>query len=126
MGTTIGDGQFVVVVKGGLVHEGQQHNAMTIVFIKSEEDAFQITAGPQGLEALILNFPRLTPRAAEARVPSAAAGFQKWQCGLCAFPYDEALGMPEDGLPAGTRWQDVPQDWSCPDCSAIKDDFERI
>jgi len=43
---------------------------------------------------------------------------------LCAFTYDEARGMPEEGIAPGTRWEDVPADWSCPDCSASKADFD--
>jgi len=121
-----GDGQFVVVVKGSLVHNNKEHNALTVAFIKPVEDAFQIHAGAQGLEALILNFPQVTPRSVEAKSPSTAAGFKKWQCVLCTFAYDEALGMPEDGIPTGTRWQDVPNTWSCPDCSASKSDFQMI
>ena len=49
-----------------------------------------------------------------------------WQCVLCGFIYDEAAGMPEEGIPAGTRWEDVPDDWVCPDCSARKSDFEMV
>jgi rubredoxin len=52
--------------------------------------------------------------------------FKRWQCVLCAFVYDEALGMPDDGVPAGTRWADVPETWTCPDCSAGKADFEMV
>jgi rubredoxin len=48
---------------------------------------------------------------------------KRWQCVLCGFVYDEALGMPEEGIAPGTRWEDVPQDWSCPDCAATKADF---
>ncbi|KMM95641.1 MULTISPECIES: rubredoxin [Pseudomonas] len=40
--------------------------------------------------------------------------------------YDEAEGIPEEGIPAGTRWEDVPQDWICPECSATKLDFEMV
>jgi len=121
-----GDGQFVVAFKGSLIHDGKEHKAMTVAFIKPVEDAFDIHAGAQGLEGLILNFPRVGPRIDDARSPSAANGFRKWQCLLCAFSYDEALGMPEDGIPAGTRWQDVPDSWSCPDCSATKSDFQMV
>jgi len=39
-----------------------------------------------------------------------------WQCVVCGFIYDEAKGIPKDGIPAGTRWEDIPADWSCPDC----------
>jgi rubredoxin len=34
--------------------------------------------------------------------------------------------MPEDGIPPGTRWQDVPETWSCPDCGATKSDFHMV
>lgn len=52
--------------------------------------------------------------------------FKKWQCATCNFFYDEALGMPSDGIPPGTRWEDVPDSWTCPDCSAPKSDFFMI
>ena len=68
----------------------------------------------KGWKALILNFPQVKPRAVDTKAPSTAAGFKKWQCALCSFAYDEALGMPEEGIPAGTRWEDVPDTWSCP------------
>ena len=38
----------------------------------------------------------------------------------------EAKGWPEDGLAPGTRWEDIPEDWSCPDCGAAKSDFEMV
>ena len=56
----------------------------------------------------------------------AAAGYKTWQCALCAFIYDEAAGLPEEGIAPGTRWQDVPETWNCPDCSASKADFQMI
>ncbi len=51
---------------------------------------------------------------------------RKWQCLFCSHVYDEALGMPEQGIAPGTRWEDVPEDWLCPDCGASKQDFELI
>jgi rubredoxin len=50
----------------------------------------------------------------------------KWECVVCGFIYDEAVGLPEDGIPAGTRWEDIPADWACPDCGVAKADFEMI
>ena len=47
-------------------------------------------------------------------------------CVICGFIYDEALGRPEDGIPPGTLWEDVPDTWSCPDCGAVKGDFEML
>ena len=45
-------------------------------------------------------------------------------CIICGWVYEEAYGSAEDGLAPGTRWEDVPEDWVCPDCGASKDDFE--
>lgn len=50
----------------------------------------------------------------------------KWQCMLCDFIYDEAKGLPEDGLLPGHMWQDIPDDWTCPDCGADKASFEMV
>ena len=52
--------------------------------------------------------------------------YKKYVCLLCAFVYDEEQGWPDDGIAAGTRWEDVPDDWMCPDCSAMKEDFEMV
>src|SRR5215813_12336112 len=120
-----GDGQYVIVVKGSLLHESRECKALTVVFIKPDEDAFRIHAGTDGLDALILNFPRVGARAAEGK-SSISTGFKKWQCVLCAFSYDEERGLPEEGIPAGTRWADVPDSWSCPDCGAHKADFDMV
>jgi len=49
--------------------------------------------------------------------------YMKWQCYFCGMIYDEEIGMPEHGLPARTRWADVPDTWICPDCGAMKSDF---
>ncbi|MDO9314525.1 MAG: rubredoxin [Burkholderiaceae bacterium] len=50
----------------------------------------------------------------------------QYQCLVCGFIYDEALGLPDDGIPAGTPWADVPADWECPDCGVSKSDFEMV
>lgn len=47
-----------------------------------------------------------------------------WICILCGFTYEEARGLPHAGIPAGTRWEDVPEDWRCPDCGTSKAEFE--
>ncbi len=44
-------------------------------------------------------------------------------CVICGWIYDEAKGSPEEGLAPGTRWEDVPLNWKCPECGAVKDDF---
>ncbi|WP_302471815.1 FAD-dependent oxidoreductase [Pseudomonas fakonensis] len=50
----------------------------------------------------------------------------KWECLVCGFFYDEAEGRPEDGIAAGTCWEDVPDDWYCPECGVGKADFEMV
>ena len=51
---------------------------------------------------------------------------KRYVCLLCGYVYDEAKGWPEDGIEPGTRWQDVPDDWLCPDCGATKMEFEMV
>lgn len=51
---------------------------------------------------------------------------KKWKCSVCGFTYDEALGLPDEGIAPGTRWEDIPEDWNCPDCGALKSDFEMV
>lgn len=51
---------------------------------------------------------------------------KKWECIVCGFIYDEALGHPEDGIAPGTPWEEVPEDWLCPDCGVGKSDFEMV
>lgn len=48
---------------------------------------------------------------------------KRWMCITCGFIYDEAEGRPTEGIPPGTRWEDVPDDWICPDCGTPKSDF---
>ena len=51
---------------------------------------------------------------------------RKWQCQICGFIYDEALGLPEEGFPSGTRWDEIPENWLCPECGVGKQDFEMV
>jgi len=57
---------------------------------------------------------------------SAEQPYSKWMCLVCGFIYDEAEGSPQDGLAAGTRWNDIPPNWACPECAARKKDFEMV
>lgn len=50
----------------------------------------------------------------------------KYECDQCGYEYDPAVGDPENGIPAGTAFEDLPDDWECPDCAAEKEDFSRI
>lgn len=50
--------------------------------------------------------------------------WKKYICRACGLIYDEALGDPDSGLIAGTRFEDIPDDWECPLCGVTKLDFE--
>ncbi len=49
-----------------------------------------------------------------------------WQCRVCGFIYDESEGLPDEGIAPGTRWEDIPDDWHCPECGVAKDAFEMV
>lgn len=51
---------------------------------------------------------------------------KKWQCFFCGYIYDEAVGDPEHGIAPGTAWEDVADDFFCPDCGATKVDFAML
>lgn len=51
---------------------------------------------------------------------------KSYMCLICGYVYDEAAGSPAEGIPAGTRWEDVPVNWVCPECGARKEDFEMV
>lgn len=57
--------------------------------------------------------------------------YKKYICRICGFIYDEALGDPDGGLAPGTRYEDIPDDWTCPLCGVSKvdmilmDDFQQ-
>lgn len=49
---------------------------------------------------------------------------KKYVCTVCGYIYDEAAGIPDQNIPAGTKWEDLPEDWVCPLCGATKSEFE--
>jgi rubredoxin len=49
-----------------------------------------------------------------------------WTCLICGYIYDEAAGDVDAGIEPGTRWEEVPLSWHCPDCGAGKEDFEMV
>jgi rubredoxin len=69
---------------------------------------------------MILKAPKLSMPSSDARP------FKTYMCLICGFIYDEAAGLPEEGIPPATRWEDVPVNWVCPECGARKEDFELI
>ena len=48
---------------------------------------------------------------------------KKYICSICGYVYDEAVGDLNNGIAPGTKWEDVPDDWVCPECGAGNDQF---
>ena len=48
----------------------------------------------------------------------------KYVCEVCGYVYDPAVGDPDNGVPAGTAWENVPEGWVCPVCGVGKDQFK--
>lgn len=50
----------------------------------------------------------------------------KYKCKACEYVYDESVGDVEHGIAAGTKFEDIADDWVCPDCGVGKDLFELL
>lgn len=50
---------------------------------------------------------------------------KKYECTVCGYIYDEEVGDPDSGIAAGTKWEDIPEDWVCPTCGVGKDEFQE-
>ena len=50
----------------------------------------------------------------------------KYECAVCGYVYDPAQGDADNGVAAGTRFEDLSGDWICPVCGAGKDQFEAV
>jgi rubredoxin len=50
----------------------------------------------------------------------------KYKCLVCGYIYNLSIGDPDNGIAAGTSFEDLPADWVCPECGVGKDQFEKI
>jgi rubredoxin len=50
----------------------------------------------------------------------------KWRCLVCGYIYDPLIGDPENGFNPGISFEQLPEDWVCPECGVGKDQFEKI
>lgn len=51
---------------------------------------------------------------------------RRWICELCGWVYDPGEGDPDGGIPPGTPFEEIPDDWMCPICGATKSDFREL
>lgn len=54
------------------------------------------------------------------------ADMAKYQCNVCGWVYDPEKGDPSQDVPPETAFEDLPQDWTCPECGAGKDEFTKM
>ncbi|MFO1418386.1 MAG: rubredoxin [Methylotetracoccus sp.] len=52
--------------------------------------------------------------------------YKKYICSACGYIYDEAEGDPDSGISAGTPWEDVSDEWVCPECGVDKSYFDPL
>jgi rubredoxin len=50
----------------------------------------------------------------------------EWKCTACGYIYSSITGEMESGIPAGMVFESLPLDWTCPDCGALKEEFEKV
>jgi rubredoxin len=50
----------------------------------------------------------------------------KWECLVCGYIYDPELGDLDNDVEPGTPFEELPEDWVCPECGAGKDEFEKL
>jgi len=69
-----------------------------------------------------------TPKSAPSYIEKKEekSGMKKYECSVCGYIYDPAEGDPENGISAGTAFEDLPDDWVCPICGASKDEFREV
>jgi len=67
--------------------------------------------------------PKTSPTYQEA--PEKDKRKARYICSVCGYTYDPGTGVPDSGINAGTRFEDLPSEWSCPICSADKAKFEK-
>jgi flavin reductase (DIM6/NTAB) family NADH-FMN oxidoreductase RutF/rubredoxin len=70
-----------------------------------------------------------TPKTAPSYIEEkkeAGTKMAKYECTVCGYIYDPALGDPDGGIAPGTPFEKIPDDWVCPVCGAAKSEFEKI
>ena len=97
-------------------------------FVKNHPTVYLSTHTPLGYENLenlkvidLANPPKTIP-VGEITYKTATG---KYICGICGYVYDPAIGDVANGIPAGTKFEDLPKDWKCPRCKQSKEKFNK-
>jgi rubredoxin/flavin reductase (DIM6/NTAB) family NADH-FMN oxidoreductase RutF len=65
-------------------------------------------------------------KSSKGKTEQGAKEMKKYKCLMCGYIYDPAEGDPANGVEAGTAFEDLPDDWVCPECGVGKDEFEPV
>jgi fatty acid desaturase/rubredoxin len=103
--------QILAIQRRQEAHPGYQFNAPLPA--GAGQSAASLAAAPASLPG-------------DAETAAASAPGRIWQCSVCGFIYAERLGLPQEGIAPGTAWDDIPDDWTCPDCGTSKADFQMV
>lgn len=60
------------------------------------------------------------------KTPQVSSQLPIWMCLICGWVYDESLGDRDSGVSPGTPWEDIPEQWTCPECGVSKAEFEMV
>jgi len=69
--------------------------------------------------------PKTAPTYVKDEASAASHASASYVCSVCGYVYDELKGDPDNGIAPGTKFEDVPQTWTCPVCGADKSKFEK-
>ncbi len=61
-----------------------------------------------------------------AELNKGSVKMEKWECTACGYIYDPEKGDPDNGISPGTPFEDLPEDWVCPQCGVDKQFFQKM
>lgn len=113
------------------IHQARSTQNLIRAFIKEHPTVYCGTHSPLGYENLEarkimdLDHPPKTIWPDEADFVADGDGSGRYVCSICGYVYDPAIGDPANGIPAGTKFEELPSDWHCPRCRQGKDKFSE-
>jgi len=114
------------VLNGEYLDENKE--SLTYTYYRQERHGLSPKNSPTYVNKSLLPEKEKKAEKAEEKPAEKPKGkpMQKWECVVCGHIYDPAEGDPEQNIPPGTAFEDLPDDWVCPDCGAGKEDFEPL
>ncbi|MBQ2663652.1 MAG: rubredoxin [Clostridia bacterium] len=98
-------------------------------FIRNHPTVYMGTHTPQGYENLeakrVMDLDNPVPTVPIDYEVFTKTATGKYVCSICGYVYDPAVGDPDNGIPAGTPFEELPEDWHCPRCKQGKDKFNK-